>query len=344
MGSRANPFELNTTNFLFVVRFLCENLCMTNQLTFASSVADGIYCVDTGFGRDNFDASYLIVSDSQAAFVDVGTNYSAPRLLKTLDELSLTPDQVRYVILTHVHLDHAGGAGEMMRLCPKAQLIVHPRGARHMIDPSALRAGAVGVYGEEAVQKDYGQLLPIDSCRVTEAGEGFVINLGQRELICLDTPGHAKHHIAIWDPQSRGVFTGDTFGLSYREFDTEQGAYIMPTTTPIQFDPVALKESVERISALDPVCIYPTHFSRVNDVPRLKNIFLKQLDEMVQMAVSFKDSPNRYEKIKSGLADIYENHLKTNGCNISRQDLEEFLAIDLDLNTQGIEVWLDKAQ
>jgi hypothetical protein len=81
----------------------------------------------------------------------------------------------------------------------------------------------------------------------------------------------------------------------------------------------------------------------VNDVPRLKNIFLKQLDEMVQMAVSFRDSPSRYEKIKSGLADIYENHLKTNGCNISRQDLEEFLAIDLDLNTQGIEVWLDKA-
>lgn len=323
--------------------FLCKNPLMNKQLTFAHEVADGIYCIDTGFGRDNFDASYLIVSDLQAAFVDVGTNYSAPRLLKTLDDLSLTPNEVRYVILTHVHLDHAGGAGEVMRLCPNAQLIVHPRGARHMIDPSALRAGAVGVYGEEAVQKDYGQLLPIDANRVTEAGEGFQITLGQRQLICMDAPGHAKHHIAIWDPHSQGVFTGDTFGLSYREFDTEQGAYIMPTTTPIQFDPVALKESVERICALNPECIYPTHFSRVNNVLRLKTMFLKQLDEMVEMSVSFRHSNKRYEQIKSGLADIYENHLKTNGCNISRQELEVFLAIDLDLNTQGIEVWLDKA-
>jgi len=343
MGCRGNPSESMVTISLLVKPFLCENLCMTNQLTFASSVADGIYCIDTGFGRENFDASYLIVSDTQAAFVDVGTNYSAPRLMKTLEELSLTPTQVNYVILTHVHLDHAGGAGEMMRLCPNAQLIVHPRGARHMIDPTALRAGAVGVYGEETVEEEYGQLLPIDAKRVTEAGEGFEITLGQRQLICMDTPGHAKHHIAIWDPVSQGVFTGDTFGLSYREFDTDQGAFIMPTTTPIQFDPAALRESVERISALNPECIYPTHFSRVNDVPRLKDIFLKQLDQMVEMAVSFKDSSDRYVKIKSGLADIYEYHLKTNGCNISRKELEEFLAIDLDLNTQGIEVWLDKA-
>lgn len=343
IGSGGNPYKFNSTNSVLVTPFLCENPLMNKQLTFAHKVAEGIYCIDTGFGRDQFDASYLVVSDSQAAFIDVGTNYSAPRLLKTLSELSLAPHDVRYVILTHVHLDHAGGAGEVMRLCPKAQLIVHPRGARHMIDPSALRAGAVGVYGEDAVQKDYGQLLPIDASRVTEAGEGFEIILGQRQLVCMDTPGHAKHHIAIWDPLSQGVFTGDTFGLSYREFDTEQGAYIMPTTTPIQFDPLALKESVERICALNPACIYPTHYSRVDNVPRLKTIFLKQLDEMVQMAVSFKSSANRYAKIKSGLADIYENHLKTNGCNISRGELEAFLAIDLDLNTQGIEVWLDKA-
>lgn len=246
---------------------------MQKHLTYAQLVAPGIYCVDTGFVREHFDASYMVLDGDEVAFIDVGTNYSVPRFLSTLDELGLSTQQVKYVVLTHVHLDHAGGAGEMMRVCEQAQLLVHPRGARHMIDPSALRAGAVGVYGEEIVEQSYGQLLPIAADRVVEVGEGHQIHLGKRVLHCLDTPGHAKHHIAIWDPFSRGVFTGDTFGLSYREFDTDQGAFIMPTTTPIQFDPEALKDSVLRISALKPDCLFPTHFSRINGVERLKDLF-----------------------------------------------------------------------
>ena len=315
---------------------------MNTSLSFAKLVADGVYAVDTGFERESFDASYLIVDGDQAAFVDVGTNYSAPRLIQTLSELGLNKDNVRYIILTHIHLDHAGGAGEMMHLCSNAQLIVHPRGVRHMIEPSALRSGAVAVYGEDAVQLAYGALLPIEAKRITEANEGFEIHLGKRVLKCLDTPGHAKHHIAIWDSISKGVFTGDTFGLSYREFDTENGGYVMPTTTPIQFDPVALRESVERIAALQPDCIFPTHFSRVDDVQKLKLLFLKQLDEMVSLAISLKESSQRHENIKNGLLDIYEKYLKEHGCNLSKAEIGDFLKIDLELNAQGIGVWLDK--
>ena len=131
---------------------------MQKHLTYAQLVAPGIYCVDTGFVREQFDASYMVLDGDEVAFIDVGTNYSIPRFLNTLDELGLSPLQVKYIVLTHVHLDHAGGAGEMMRVCEQAKLLVHPRGARHMIDPSALRAGAVGVYGEEIVEQSYGQL------------------------------------------------------------------------------------------------------------------------------------------------------------------------------------------
>lgn len=315
---------------------------MSLRLSFAHPVGEGVYAIDTGFVRDCFDASYLIVQESELAFVDVGTNDSIPRLLKTVDELGFSTEHVKYVILTHVHLDHAGGAGEIMRHCAKAKLLVHPRGARHMIDPSALRAGAVAVYGEEAVAKEYGTLWPIDSARVIELHDNDIHTLVNRNLHILDTPGHAKHHVAIWDPISQGVFTGDTFGLSYREFDTQQGAYVFPTTTPIQFDPQALKESVERIAALQPACIYPTHYSRANDVPHLKQLFLKQLDEMVIVAKHLKDESNRHEKLKIALVDIYEKHLKNHGCLLNRAQIEEFLKIDVELNAQGIGVWLDK--
>ncbi len=316
---------------------------MQKHLTYAQLVAPGIYCVDTGFVREQFDASYMVLDGDEVAFIDVGTNYSIPRFLNTLDELGLSPLQVKYIVLTHVHLDHAGGAGEMMRVCEQAKLLVHPRGARHMIDPSALRAGAVGVYGEEIVEQSYGQLLPVAADRVVEVGEGYQIHLGNRVLHCLDTPGHAKHHIAIWDPLSRGVFTGDTFGLSYREFDTEQGAFIMPTTTPIQFDPEALKDSVLRISALKPDCLFPTHFSRINGVERLKDLFLEQLDEIVVLAKQLKTDPKRHDLLKDGMAKIHINHLKTMNCNLSTAEITDFLKIDLELNALGIGHWLDKA-
>lgn len=316
---------------------------MQKHLTYSQLVAPGIYCVDTGFVREHFDASYMVLNGDEVAFIDVGTNYSVPRFLNTLDELGLSTQQVKYIVLTHVHLDHAGGAGEMMRVCEQAQLLVHPRGARHMIDPSALRAGAVGVYGEEIVEQSYGQLLPIAADRVVEVGEGQQIQLGKRVLHFLDTPGHAKHHIAIWDPLSRGVFTGDTFGLSYREFDTDQGAFIMPTTTPIQFDPEALKDSVLRISALKPDCLFPTHFSRINGVERLKDLFLEQLDEIVVLAKQLKTDPKRHDLLKDGMARIHINHLKTMNCKLSPAEITEFLKIDLELNALGIAHWLDKA-
>jgi glyoxylase-like metal-dependent hydrolase (beta-lactamase superfamily II) len=285
----------------------------------------------------------MVLDADEVAFIDVGTNYSIPRFLSTLDELGLSTQQVKYIVLTHVHLDHAGGAGEMMRVCDQAQLLVHPRGARHMIDPSALRAGAVGVYGEEIVEQSYGQLLPVDAARVIEVGKGHQIHLGNRILHCLDTPGHAKHHIAIWDPISRGVFTGDTFGLSYREFDTEDGAFIMPTTTPIQFDPDALRDSVSRIAALKPDCLFPTHFSRINGVERLKDLFLEQLDEIVVLAKQLKTDPNRHTSLKDGMAKIHINHLKTMNCNLSADQITSFLQIDLELNALGICHWLDKS-
>ena len=258
--------------------------------------------------------------------------------------MECTPDQVDYVILTHVHLDHAGGAGKLMQACPQAKLVVHPRGAKHMIDPSALRAGAVSVYGEAIVEKDYGQLIPVPADRVIEATEDMMINLAGRILTCFETPGHAKHHITIWDAMSQGVFTGDTFGLSYREFDTDNGAFIIPTTTPIQFDPKALRVSLKRIMALKPECIYPTHYGKLTHVPRLYQKLTEMLTQVEELGRSLEKADHRHELLKNGLLNLYIQELRDHGCKLADSKIDQLLATDIELNAQGMGVWLGQSK
>ena len=304
--------------------------------------AHGISAIDTGFFRPRFDASHLLMERGRAAFIDTGTNYSVPALLATLREKGLEPAAVDYVVLTHVHLDHAGGAGLLMQQLPNAVLVVHPRGARHMIDPTQLIAGATAVYGAEEVERSYGTLVPVPAGRVVEAGEGHVVDLAGRELLCLDTPGHARHHICIHDALSRAFFTGDTFGLSYREFDTDRGAFILPTSTPVQFEPDALKNSIARMLEHEPQQMFLTHYSRVTDVPRLARDLYEQIDAMVAIAQTHARDENRHTHIADDLADLYASRARAHGCAQTPAQVRELLAMDIELNTQGLEVWLDR--
>jgi glyoxylase-like metal-dependent hydrolase (beta-lactamase superfamily II) len=304
--------------------------------------AHGISTIDTGFHRPRFDASYLLVEQGRAAYVDTGINASLPRLLGALEHRGLERDAVDWVILTHVHLDHAGGAGALMRALPTAKLVVHPRGAPHMIDPSRLVAGASAVYGAAHVQETYGELPPVPVDRVVEAGDGHVVDLAGRELLCLDAPGHARHHIVIRDAASRCFFTGDTFGLSYREFDTACGPFILPTTTPVQFDPEALKASIARMLSMDPPGMYLTHFGRVGDVPRLAADLVSQIDAMVAIGRRHASANDRHARITADLADLYLERLRAHGCELADATIRTLLDVDIELNAHGLEVWLDR--
>lgn len=302
----------------------------------------GISCIDTGFFRPQFDASHLIVERGRAAYVDVGTNYSVPRLLAELDAKGLGVDAVDYVILTHVHLDHAGGAGVLMQNLPNARATIHPRGARHMIDPAQLIAGATAVYGADEIERSYGTLVPIPAERIDIANDGHIIDLAGRKLVCLDTPGHARHHICIYDERSSAFFTGDTFGLSYREFDTDKGAFILPTSTPVQFEPDALHASIDRMMSYEPQQMFLTHYSRVTDVARLANDLHVQIDAMVSIAEKHATEAGRHRRIADDLAHLFITRASAHGCKMDPARVRELLAMDIELNTQGLEVWLDR--
>jgi glyoxylase-like metal-dependent hydrolase (beta-lactamase superfamily II) len=315
---------------------------MPSTPPFVQPLAHGIHVIDTGFHRAMFDASYLIVENGRAAFIDTGTNASVPRLLAALDATGLPRDAVDYVIATHVHLDHAGGAGLLMQQLPAAQLVVHPHGAPHLIDPTRLMNGARAVYGDAEVARSYGDVVGVPAARVLRTEDGMQLELAGRPLAFIDTPGHARHHHCIWDERSRGWFTGDTFGLSYREFDTVRGPWLLPTTTPVQFEPEALRASVQRLLAREPECMYLTHYGRVGDVPRLAALLLEQMDAMVALALALPDDRNRHASLMRGFGAIYRDRLQQHGCTLPAERIEELLALDCELNAQGMAVWLNR--
>lgn len=304
---------------------------------------NGIVTINTGFERDHFAASHLLVEGDRAAFIDVGTNFSAPNLLETLDHYQISKEQVDYVIVTHVHLDHAGGAGLLMQQLPNAKLVVHPRGARHMVDPSRLVAGATAVYGEKAMLANYGSLQPVDSGRIIEAPDGFTLELNGRELLFLDTPGHARHHFCVYDKKSNGFFTGDTFGISYRELDSENGAYILASTTPVQFDPEASHHSIDRLMEFNPSHMYLTHYGQVGDTKRLAEDLHRSLE--MQVAIARKYEKMGEQRIALMAQDIMQQCLagiRNHGCDLAESECQRVLDLDVRVNAQGLDIWLQQ--
>ena len=301
----------------------------------------GIVALDSGMVRPLMAACYVLETNDAVALIEVGTNASVERILKVLESRGRSPGEVSHVIVTHVHLDHAGGAGELMARLPNAQFVVHPRGARHMIDPSRLEASARGVYGDEAFDAMYGTLRPVPEHRVITMEDGQSLSVGDRPLLFIDTPGHARHHFCVWDERTKGWFTGDTFGVSYRDFDTQNGHFIFPTTTPIQFDPAALIMSIDRLLEKSPQNMYLTHFGRVRNVAEMASRMKAGVRQLVEIAEAHVADNNRTKSIQTAIMDWLYTAARDHGVTLPEMQVREILQIDVFLNTQGIEFWLD---
>ena len=302
----------------------------------------GITAIDTEYARPLQDASHLIVEDGRGAFVDTGVNSSVPLLIAALQHADLDPGDVDYVFLTHIHLDHAGGAGTLMQHLPNARCVIHPRGAPHMIDPDRLIAGTEAVYGKDHTQQLYGVIQPIAAERIDIADDGQCFELNGRELQAFYTEGHARHHYCLHDPSSKSVFTGDSFGVSYRELDTAAGEFIFPTTTPVHFDPDEAHKSFDRILSYDPEHVYLTHYSQVGNLARLAADLHKGIDALVAMAIDNANAAQRTAALQSAIFEYWVAGLTQHGFKGDRDMMWSILNIDVKLNTQGIEVWLDK--
>ncbi len=305
----------------------------------------GISAVDALYERERLNAVHIVVEEGRAAIVDTATAHAAPRVMQALAAKGIGPEQVDYVILTHVHLDHAGGAGQLMARCPNARLTVHPRGARHIVDPERLLSATIEIYGAEATRRLYGEVLPVNAARVIETPEGASLSLAGRLFRFLDAPGHARHHVVVQDERSGHVFAGDTFGLSYRELDIDEKQFAFPTTSPVQFDPPALHRSIDRMLALSPPAIYVTHFGQVREPQRLGADLHRLIDAHAALARSCRGvAAARHVRLREGVAAIVLAEARQQGWRLSETELKEVFALDIELNAQGLGCWLDASE
>lgn len=302
------------------------------------NVVDGISVIDSEYYSKDFAAIYLLKQKNKVIIIETGTNYSVPHVKEALSQVGLSFSDVSYVIPTHVHLDHAGGAGLLMMQCQNAALVVHPRGARHLIDPSKLIAGAKAVYGENKFKEYYGEIFPIDANRVIQADDNFILDFDGRELRFIDTPGHARHHFCIWDKATKSMFTGDTFGISYRDLDHQDELYILPSTSPVQFDPEALIQSINRIMEFKPERVCLTHFSAIKPTKKATNKLIESIHFVSNLAIKYADKNDSESIIYTKMMDYFLEGLNEIGFQ-NNDYAKDRLSLDVLINTQGLIYW-----
>ena len=302
------------------------------------NVVDGISVIDSEYYSKDFAAIYLLKQKNKVIIIETGTNYSVPHVKEALSQVGLSFSDVSYVIPTHVHLDHAGGAGLLMMQCQNAALVVHPRGARHLIDPSKLVAGAKAVYGENKFKEYYGEIFPIDVNRVIQADDNFILDFDGRELRFIDTPGHARHHFCIWDKATKSMFTGDTFGISYRDLDHQDELYILPSTSPVQFDPEALIQSINRIMEFKPERVCLTHFSAIKPTKKATNKLIESIHFVSNLAIKYADKNDSESIIYKKMMDYFLEGLNEIGFQ-NNDYAKDRLSLDVLINTQGLIYW-----
>jgi glyoxylase-like metal-dependent hydrolase (beta-lactamase superfamily II) len=308
------------------------------------SHADGVTTVDAEYVRPGYASVHVLERAGRAIVVDTGANSSVPFVMRALAGLGLEPEAVEWLFVTHVHLDHAGGAGLLLQQLPRARVLVHPRGAPHLVDPARLEAATTAVYGKDTFDQLYGKIVPIPAERIQESRAGQHLPFGGHDLLILHTPGHALHHQVLFDAKASAVFAGDTFGLSYRELDSAAGAFIVPTTTPTQFDPGQLLDSVRRIAELGAEGVYLTHYGRVTGVTRLAAALVEQIERFVALARAHGTGENRHERICSALREYLVERLEAHGIANAAATADRALGADVELNAKGLVAWLERTE
>jgi glyoxylase-like metal-dependent hydrolase (beta-lactamase superfamily II) len=254
--------------------------------------AEGIIGVDTQMaGRSRLTSAYLLTG-SQPALVETGPTTSVEAVTAGLEAAGLGPDDLAHIVVTHIHLDHAGGVGRLTAHFPKATVWVHERGAPHLADPVKLVQSAARVYGEDRMRELFGPVDPVPSDRLRSIADGDRVSLGERSLDVLYTPGHASHHVALVDSDSEALFTGDALGIHLP--DTR---VLRPATPPPDIDVEQAVDSIERIRTRARGVLLFSHFGPVRQVEALCSLAVSRLRSWAEIVRDALDKTEDLDRI-----------------------------------------------
>jgi len=313
-------------------------------LSKAVDLGNETYQIDILEGGKPERTSIYLIKGAKTALIEVGASSCLENLLSGLDFLNISLFDIDYVILTHIHIDHAGGAGTLIKRMPNARLIVHPRGAKHLINPTRLVEGTREAYTvyDNCFDQVFGQVEPVNSEYIYTPEEGEQLVLGKgRILTFYYTPGHARHHMAIYDSLTKGLFCGDTLGAIYKPLSRIIGRdYVIPATPPSEFDPEQGIAVCDVVSRLAPEVLFFSHFGISKDVGYILERNRELLREVTSAA--------RFILSKNGsVKDVEEKFWELISLQISdfsHLDLRQFIPlIDVQLCAEGIVDYLKKA-
>lgn len=300
--------------------------------------------VDCNYLRPQFAAAYLVVEDGHAAVVENNTSRAWPLLEAALAAQGVAPGSVELAMITHVHLDHAGGSGTLMRACANATLLAHPRAVPHVVDPSRLVASARKVYGDEVFDRLYGDIPPVPAGRVHAVQDGEQRQWRGRTFTFLHTRGHANHHACILDSGSGGIFTGDAFGLAYPALQGN-GLFVFPSTSPTDLDPEAARASIDRVVHSGAERAHLTHFGTVTDLPGAAAQLHGYFDAVEELAAQVRARglpPAEWQAFcAAGVRGWFERALERRGL-APGADAWALVQLDVDLNAQGMVHWMTR--
>lgn len=303
-------------------------------------IAPGLTAIDTFYGgRERYTAAYLLAAD-EPAIVETGPTTSSEPVTAGLERLGIGREDLAHIVVTHIHLDHAGGVGRLATTFPKATIWVHERGAPHLADPTKLVASATRIYGEEQMASLFGPVEPVPSERVRALGDDARIELGGRALEVLATPGHASHHVALADTTTGAVFTGDALGIHVPDVRV-----LRPATPPPDFDVDLTVDSIERIRtrARTGLVLF-SHFGPVTEVDRICDLAVRRTRAWAEVVRSALLRTDDLEQIVALLEVEARRDVETG--SQAPLDLERFETLSsIRMNAMGImRYWKKRAE
>ena len=295
-----------------------------------------VFHIDTRMGGYSGITSGYLIRSSRPCLIETGTARSAPTVIASLAELGLGPEDLATIVVTHIHLDHAGGVGDLARDYPHARVVVHERGARHLADPQKLVASAHRVFGPD-MDRLFGDLLPVPQERLLVLGESGSIDLGDgRSLDAFHNPGHASHHLGLIDSHSGDLYTGDAAGTY-----VPQTADVRPATPPPDFDLDLALTSLTRMRAAGASRLLFSHFGPVTDVD---STLERSAEELRSWVASIDTLHARGIEVDHAVAMVRDRDKQARPDFYADQDLvakfEELSSVQA--NVEGVYRWLDK--